>query len=129
MKDRAHNLFTQLNQLLDELQSAEADPQLTEKKKQLQAIEKTIQQMQKAGISIPDEMRHLKSKFINDLSETEHAEATLQYVNQEVIKLTKRLGFSVSTVNANNGHTKRDRRPKTDNVITTAQILLKKTGW
>jgi len=122
MKEKAEKLIAELKKLISEIREVETGPETIEKQKQLQAIDKTIQQMQKAKIAIPDEMRHLKSKLIGELAESDEAGKLLLSIITEVNELFSDLAYPLNK-NKNKRIRKKGRtidRAKLRNAIISA---------
>jgi len=70
MTEKSEKLIEELKELVVSLRYKTDSPESDEKRKQLQAVEKSVQQMQRSGVAVPDELRHLKTKLVGELAET-----------------------------------------------------------
>jgi hypothetical protein len=123
MKDKAEHIIEQLKELVQNLQQDSSGPELDEKRKQLAAIEKSVRQLQNGGVSIPDEIRNLKSKLVNELTEADQAEQALELIVAELTKILKELGLSITRTKTNRKPVKRGTGPKTEQPVLREHII------
>jgi len=86
MIGRASRLIKQLNELIEELHKIE-NPELTKKKSQLAAINKSIQGLEIEGLPIPKDLVKLKEKLDLEKKKFDDPEEMLEFIKDQ-LKLT-----------------------------------------
>jgi hypothetical protein len=85
MKGKAEKIAEQLKELVDELKiHFNGIGDISEKKLQLQTIEKSILEFQKKNIRVPDELRHLKINITLQIEKFEEAIYMVRYLQKEL---------------------------------------------
>ena len=120
-------------EVIDELDASNDDADIGEREAQLREIAKTIERLEKAGVSVPDVLRGEKTRLAASLAV--HADSTqaLAQLADEFANILKELktrlgqGQTTGTVKTKG---KRSRAPKTDKMVLRAEIIraLKKLG-
>lgn len=120
-------------EVIDDLDASDDDSDIGEREAQLREIAKTIERLEKAGVSVPDVLRGEKTRLAASLAV--HADSTqaLAQLADEFANILKelktRLG-QVQTTGTVKAKGKRSRAPKTDKTVLRAEIVraLKKLG-
>jgi hypothetical protein len=123
MKEKAQEQIDILRGFLESLRISMSGPEIEEKRKQLSAVDRSIQQMQRQDIAVPDELLNLKMKLVNDLSGSDLARETFQYAISELRKILKECGLSFTTTKVNPQPAIRDKRVKTEPSVLREYIL------
>ncbi len=126
-------LVDMCREVIDELDASSDDSDIGEREAQLREIAKTIERLEKAGVSVPDVLRGEKTRLAASLAV--HADSTqaLGQLADEFANIVKELkarlgqGQTTGTVKTKG---KRSRVPKTDKLVLRAEIIraLKKLG-
>jgi hypothetical protein len=93
LKQSYCQLKQQLQELMEQLQDPEAWSVLQEKEKQLQAIERTLQKMNKSGITIPVEMREAKLRLIKELENGQELNQVRSGLAELLLSALEELGY------------------------------------
>jgi len=93
LKQSYCQLKEQLQELMEQLQDPEAWSVLQEKEKQLQAIERTLQKMNKSGITIPVEMREAKLRLIKELENGQELNQVRSGLAELLLSALEELGY------------------------------------
>lgn len=123
MKQKAEQIISHLKGFVENLNGNSDGPDVGEKRKQLKAVEKSIKQMQRSSVTIPSEIRNLKTKLINDLSQADQADSTLSYLASQLMPIMKDLGVTVTKHRSSSGPVKRATGPKTDQPVLRQYII------
>ena len=123
-------------EVIDELDASNDDSDVGEREAQLREIAKTIERLEKAGVSVPDVLRGEKTRLAASLAV--HADSTqaLGQLADEFASLVKELrmrlgqGQTVTTAGNPKPKVKRSRAPKTDKTVLREHIIgaLRKLG-
>ena len=100
---------------------------LDEQEKQLDEIARAIDKLEKAGISVPDELRRLKTGLVAELAihdETNNKLEKLADGLEEVLcDLHSRIGMANKTCGQKIPVKKRSKKPKTTNEVLRKEII------
>ena len=100
---------------------------LDEQEKQLNEIARTIEKLEKAGVSVPDELRRLKTGLVAELAVRDEINNKLEKLAhglEEVLQdLRPRIGKSNSTTHQKTQTKKRSQKPKTSKEILRKEII------
>lgn len=120
-------------EVIEELDASNDDSDVGEREAQLREIAKTIERLEKVGVSVPDVLRAEKTRLAASLAV--HADSTqaLGQLADEFANILKELKTRLGqgqTAGAVKTKGKRSRVPKTDKVVLRAEIIraLKKLG-
>lgn len=91
MKEKAQQLIASLHELVASVKNAAVDPNFADKRQQLRVIATSIQQLESKGISVPDDLRKLKSQLVLEISEAENAESLTDYLVESLRELLRDL--------------------------------------
>lgn len=112
-------------EVIDELDTGIDDLDVSERETQLREIAKTIERLEKAGVSVPDVLRAEKTRLAASLAMHADSTQTLAQFADEFANILKelkaRLGQTPGSA-APKGTGKRSRSPKTDKTELRAQI-------
>jgi len=92
---RAKAHLAALRELIESASRTLDDPEIEVKVKQLKAIQKTIERMEKGGVPIPDDLRHLRMNLAAQTAKSDNATRLLSYIRDEVALLLPFLGLKV----------------------------------
>jgi len=122
MKEIAQQLISKLAELIDSAQDHLSNHELDEKRKQLHAVNKTIQQLERQKVSIPDDLRNLKTSLISELNETDHADEALRFIDKELNGILDKIGISDRKVKKSLNGSPRSRK-KSNAPVTSAEVF------
>jgi len=125
MKETAQQLITQLRELVSSIQQGTTRQDIKDKRKQLQAVNKSIQQLERQSVAVPDDLRNLKTSLAAELGGVDHAEDTLRFIDRELNGILDRIGLSVR--NRKPSITGRTHGPRSREPITPVKVLRKLT--
>ena len=92
-RQAASEYIARLRELIEEAHQLTADPEIEIGVKQLEAIQKTIERMEKGGLPIPDDLRHLRMNLAAETAKRDDAASLLSSIREEVIPLLPLLGL------------------------------------
>lgn len=113
-------------EVIDQLDASSEDAAVTEQEAQLRAIAKAVEQLEKAGVTVPDPLRAEKTRLVSSLAmHTDAKQALAQLADefQDVLKdLRERLGqnFAASDIKSRGN---RSKLPKTSHKILRGHIV------
>jgi hypothetical protein len=90
MMEKAEQIVSQLNWLMDELQTYE-DHELAEKKTRLKAVSKSIETLQRGNLSVPVELTRMHDTLQEELNELDSPEMVFSYLYDELHIALKRI--------------------------------------
>ncbi len=93
-KARTH--LAALRELVERAAQTLQDPEIEIKVKQLKAIQKAIERMDKGGLPVPDDLRHLRMNLLADTAERDSAASLMSYIRDEVALLLPFLGLRIA---------------------------------
>lgn len=130
MKEQAEQLVESVQDLVETLQQATGQNDLDEKRKQLKAVSRSVSQLEKQGVSVPDELRHLKMDLASDLGVVDEAEATLSFLALELGQLIDAIGKPRRKSKTKTSRHRRKRKPTTGREVLRDMIheCLKESG-
>ena len=67
MKEAAQQLINQLKEFISSIQQGITRKDIEDKRKQLQAINKSIQHLERFNVAIPDDLRNLKTSLVSEV--------------------------------------------------------------
>ena len=85
MIGKAALAIKQINNLIEELQNIK-NPVLDSKKTQIKAISKTIQQIERSGVQVPDDLLIIQNKLKFELNELDNTNDVLLFIADELSK-------------------------------------------
>ena len=85
MIGKAALAIKQINNLIEELQNIK-NPVLDAKKTQIKAISKTIQQIERSGVQVPDDLLIIQNKLKFELNELDNPNDVLLFIADELSK-------------------------------------------
>lgn len=101
--------------------------ELDEQEKQLKEIAHTINKLEKTGVSVPDELRHLKTELVTKLAVRDEINNTLEQLADGFEKILPELRSLVGRTNDNGQQKpprkKRSREPKTSKEVLRKEII------
>jgi HPt (histidine-containing phosphotransfer) domain-containing protein len=113
-------------EVIDELDASNDDSDIGEREAQLREIAKTIERLEKAGVSVPEVLRGEKTRLAASLAV--HADST-----QALAQLADAFGDILKELKARLGHEqnttvpkakgKKSRAPKTDKMVLRTEII------
>lgn len=122
--DRLLQLCMDVIAQLDERRQGQ---KLDEQEKQLKEIAHTINKLEKTGVSVPDELRHLKTGLVTELAVRDEITNTLEELADGFEKALHELHSMVGRTNGNGQQkpprNKRSREPKTSNEVLRKEII------
>jgi len=123
MKQKAEQIINELKDFIERLSNSNG-PDVDQKRKQLHAINKTIQQLKRQNVSIPDDLRNLKTSLISELDETDHADETLRFIDKELNEILDEIGISARKVKKSSNSPGKPRK-KSNAPVTRPEVLRK----
>ena len=122
--DRLLQLCMDVIAQLDERRQGQ---ELDEQEKQLKEIAHTINKLEKTGVSVPDELRHLKTELVTKLAVRDEINNTLEQLADGFEKILPELRSLVGRTNDNGQQKpprkKRSREPKTSKEVLRKEII------
>ena len=122
--DRLLQLCMDVIAQLDERRQGQ---ELDEQEKQLKEIAHTINKLEKTGVSVPDELRHLKAELVTKLAVRDEINNTLERLADGFEKVLHELHSMVGRTNDNGQQKpprkKRSREPKTSREVLRKEII------
>ena len=122
--DRLLQLCMDVIAQLDERRQGQ---ELDEQEKQLKEIDHTINNLKKKGVSVPDELRHLKTELVTKLAVRDEINNTLEHLADGFEKTLHELHSMVGRTNDNGQQKpprkKRSREPKTSKEVLRKEII------
>ena len=113
--------------VIEELLAKRRDRELDEREKQLQEISRTIDKLEKSNVSVPDELRNLKTDLIAELTVREEIDNILKDLAGGLDELLKDLHKRIGSVNKDTKKTsrkiKRKKQPKTHQDTLRKEII------
>lgn len=91
MKDKVQQLVDSLREVVASVKHAAAEPELSEKRQQLSIISKSIQQLVSKGISVPEDLRKLKSNLVIEIGDNENTESLIEFIVKSLRELLREL--------------------------------------
>jgi hypothetical protein len=130
------SLLTLCRDVIANLDEKRKDTELDVQERQLREISNTIEKLERSGISVPDELRSLKTGLLAKLSVKEETRITLQKLADGFEVILRGMGRLIERNNADKTITRRtyqgsrSRKPKTDRLILRREIIkaLQKIG-
>lgn len=129
------SLMTEIfRQVIESLDSMGEDDETREKEAQLREIAKTVERLEKAGVSVPDGLRGEKTRLAAELAVQSRGLAAMNRLADEMDEvlqdLKARIGRNDQPGDKKQPRRKRSRSPKTGKDVLREQILqaLKKLG-
>lgn len=95
MKKLLTQIKDNLQELIKELQNPDAWASIQEKEKQLQAIERTLQKMQKGGLGIPTEMREVKLRLIKEIESDQEIQQVQSGLVELLLSSLEEMGYHI----------------------------------
>jgi len=95
-RQAASEYVQRLRELIEDAHQLTADPGIEIKVKQLEAIQKTIQRMEKGGLPIPDDLRHLRMNLAAETAKRDSAVRLLSSIRDELAPLLPLVGLKVA---------------------------------
>ncbi len=95
LKQTYNNLKLQLQDVTEQLHDPATWLEIQEKERQLQAIEKTVQQMKKSGINIPTEMTEVKLRLVKELEHGQELHQLRSNIVELLISTLEDLGYDL----------------------------------
>ena len=90
MMEKAEQIISQLNWLIDELHSYE-EPELAERKARLKAVSKSIETLQRENLPVPADLTRMHDILHDELEELDRPEKVLSYLRDELHVVLKRI--------------------------------------
>lgn len=122
--DRLLQLCMDVIAQLDERRQGQ---ELDEQEKQLKEIAHTINKLEKTGVSVPDELRHLKTELVTELDVRDEINNTLERLADGFEKVLHELRSMVGRTNDNGQQKpplkKRSREPKTSREVLRKELI------
>jgi hypothetical protein len=124
MKETAQQLINQLKELVSSIQRGTGQQDIVDKRKQLQAVNKSIQQLERQNVAVPDDLRNLKTTLAAELGSVDHAEDSLRFIALQLKQMLSDIGFSITSPHdRRKSHSRRSNEPKTDQAILREYII------
>ena len=124
MKETAQQLINQLKEFISSIQHGTTRKDIADKRKQLQAINKSIQQLERQNVAVPNDLRNLKTSLVTELGGVDHAEDTLRFLAQQLKQILTDIGYpSNSTSQKRKSHGRRSKEPKTKQPVLREYII------
>lgn len=95
MKDDAERLVRELGELIELVREAADNAEAKQRHEQLLAIGRTVEELERKGIPVPDDLRRLKTELAAGLSQYEETSETLAYLKAHLPSLLEPLGLSL----------------------------------
>lgn len=121
-------------EVIDQLDASTEEVSVAEQEAQLRAIAKAVEQLEKAGVAVPDPLRAEKTRLAASLAmHTDAKQALAQLADefQDILHdLRERLGQNATIPEIKKPRPKRSKSPKTPQKVLREQIVqaLKKLG-
>lgn len=132
--DNPSLLAETFREVIETLDSSGEDDVMREKEAQLREIAKSIERLEKAGVSVPDVLRGEKIRLATELAVQSEGLAVMNRLADEMDEvlqdLKERIGRGASTNGKSKARRKRSTSPRTGNDVLREQVLraLKKLG-
>lgn len=124
MKEAAQQLINQLKEFISSIQQGITRKDIEDKRKQLQAINKSIQHLERFNVAIPDDLRNLKTSLVSEMGGVDRAEDTLRFLAQQLKQILTDIGYlSTSTSQKRKYHGRRSKEPKTEQPVLREYII------
>ena len=98
--------------------------ELDEQEKQLKEIAHTINKLEKTGVSVPDELRHLKTELVTELAVRDEINNTIERLADGFEKVLQDLHSTIGRIDDKSPRKKRSREPKTSREVLRKEIIL-----
>lgn len=121
-------LVETFRQVIESLHSSGEDDETQEKEAQLREIAKTIERLEKAGVSVPDGLRGEKTRLVAKLATQSEELVALNHLADEMEDLLQdlktRIGRNVQSADSKKPRRRRTTAPQTKNKVLREQIIL-----
>jgi hypothetical protein len=90
MIGKAALAIKQINNLIEELQNTK-NPEIDAKKTQINAISKTIQQIERSGVQVPEDLLIIQNKLKTELNQFDNPDDILLFIADELSKSVRKI--------------------------------------
>jgi hypothetical protein len=122
--DRAEALVGELRALVSFLTGIPQDLKLSDKREQLKEVGRSIGRLESLNVSVPDELRALKTQLISELSVEEHIQETLSYLGENLEEILCQVRPRSNAGNGEKPRKPRSKLPKTDKNVLREHLIL-----